>query len=57
MKREKENTNANYIAAAKKMLSDKKLVLEYLKGEKTLTSLKNEGIILARLKWAKIECF
>lgn len=32
------------------MLSDKKLVLEYLKGEKTLTSLKNEGIILARLK-------
>ena len=50
MKREKKNTDTNYIAAAKKMLSDKKLVLEYLKGEKTLTSLKNEGIILARLK-------
>lgn len=50
MKKEKKNTAIDYITAAKKMLSDKRSVLEYLKGEKSLASLKSKGITLAKLK-------
>lgn len=50
MSKEKKNTNIDQIKAAQKMLSDKRAVLKYLRGEKDLSSLKNQGIVLAKLK-------
>lgn len=50
MSKEKKGTNIDYIKAAQKMLSDKRAVLKYLRGEKDLSSLKNQGIVLAKLK-------